>query len=49
MIERLHAQGAERTAMSIEAQKLFAEGDTVAFRFILQGTHLGTFARFPYR
>jgi SnoaL-like polyketide cyclase len=26
---------------------MIGEGDTVAFRFVLRGTHLGTFAGFP--
>jgi len=31
--------------MTIE--QMIGEGDTVAFRFVLRGTHLGTFAGFP--
>lgn len=32
---------------SITVENLISEGDTVAFRFILQGTHTGTFAGIP--
>lgn len=32
---------------SITVQQMVGEGDTVAFRFTLSGTHLGTFADFP--
>jgi steroid delta-isomerase-like uncharacterized protein len=28
-------------------EQIIAEGDSVAFRFVLRGTHLGTFAGFP--
>jgi steroid delta-isomerase-like uncharacterized protein len=31
----------------ITIKQMIAEGNTVAFRFVLQGTHLGTFAGFP--
>ncbi len=31
----------------ITIEQMIAEGDTVAFRFVLQGTHLSTFAGFP--
>ena len=31
----------------ISVEQMIAEGDLVAFRFILRGTHLGTFAGFP--
>lgn len=32
---------------SITVEQIIAEGDIVAFRFILSGTHLGMFADFP--
>lgn len=28
-------------------EQMISEGDTVAFRFVLRGTHQGTFGRFP--
>ncbi len=31
----------------ITIEQIIAEGDSVAFRFVLRGTHLGTFAGFP--
>src|SRR6266566_9279451 len=31
----------------IAIEQIIAEGDSVAFRFVLRGTHLGTFAGFP--
>jgi predicted ester cyclase len=31
----------------ITIEQMIAEGDSVAFRFILRGTHLGTFAGSP--
>ncbi len=31
----------------ITVEQMIGEGDTVAFRFVLRGTHLGTFAGFP--
>ena len=31
----------------ITIEQLIGEGDLIAFRFILRGTHLGTFAGFP--
>src|SRR5438105_2807322 len=31
----------------ISIEQMLGEGDTVAFRFVLRGTHLGTFAGFP--
>jgi steroid delta-isomerase-like uncharacterized protein len=31
----------------ITIEQIFAEGDSVAFRFTLRGTHSGTFAGFP--
>lgn len=31
----------------ISIEQMISEGDTVAFRFVLRGTHLGTFAGFP--
>jgi steroid delta-isomerase-like uncharacterized protein len=31
----------------ISIEQMIGEGDTVAFRFVLRGTHLGTFAGFP--
>ena len=31
----------------ISVEQMISEGDLVAFRFILRGTHLGTFAGFP--
>jgi steroid delta-isomerase-like uncharacterized protein len=32
---------------SIAVEQMISEGDIVAFRFTLRGTHLGTFADFP--
>ena len=31
----------------ITVEQMIGEGDTVAFRFVLRGAHLGTFAGFP--
>lgn len=31
----------------ITIEQMIGEGDTVAFRFVLRGTYLGTFAGFP--
>jgi steroid delta-isomerase-like uncharacterized protein len=33
--------------VQVTIEQMIAEGDTVAFRFVLRGTHLGTFAGFP--
>src|SRR6266496_1269642 len=45
-----HEVAAFRTAFPdahVTIEQMISEGDTVAFRFVLRGTHQGTFGRFP--
>jgi steroid delta-isomerase-like uncharacterized protein len=45
-----HEVAAFRTAFPdthVTVEQMISESDTVAFRFVLRGTHQGTFGRFP--